>query len=192
MNGLRDAFRRELKADLPLPLPSQCISVTDDGLLVGNAEAARRPLLVEEDIDEFLSVPDGYFLAGFWGHGVNSYAFYWCVADPRQRVFLRLPYGGVYMHPEETAAGVLSVLRSYAGFWTRRTAADIVRLVAVSSMDGGGALAQFIDGTYACVAELGLPADPFKAVLSAQRSADIPSSPLVGGLASHGISSKPR
>jgi hypothetical protein len=143
-------------------------------------------LLVQEDIDEFLSVPDGYFLAGFWGHGVNSYAFYWCVADRRQRVFLRLPYGGVYMDPKKAPAGVLSVLRSYAGFWTRRKAADIARLVAVSSMDSGGALAQFTDGTYACVAELGLPADPFKAVLSARRSADIPSSPLLGGLVSHG------
>jgi hypothetical protein len=184
MPDLRDVFRRELRAELPLPLPSHCVSVPGDGLLIGSAEAARRPLLTQSDIVPFLSVPDGYFLAGFWGHGVNSYAFYWCVADARQRVFLRLPYGGVYMDLEQAHIGVLSVLRSYSAFWTRPAAAEIARLVAFSSMGSGEALAQFVDGTYACAAGQGFSA--FEAVLSAPRRAEVPSTHLVGGLSSHG------
>jgi hypothetical protein len=142
-------------------------------------------LLIEHDMEAFLSVPDGYFLAGFWGHGCNSYAFYWCVADARQRVFLRLPYGGVYMNAKTAGAEVLSVLCSYAAFWSHPVAAEITRLAAVSSMGSSEALAQFADGTYACAAAQGSSADPFEAVLSAPRRAEVPSSSLLSGLASH-------
>jgi hypothetical protein len=182
MQDLCDVFRQELKVDLPLALPPDCVPVTPDGLLVGSTDAAQRPLLAQGDISRFLSVADGYFLAGFWGHGINSYAFYWCVADTRQRVFLRLPYGGVYMDAETTGAEVLSALRGYAAFWTHPAAAEVTRLVVVSAMGEGEALAQFADGTYACTDEPGQGVDPFKELNLARRCKTVPSSRLVRGL----------
>ena len=61
----------------------------DKSLLVGSEQASKNPMLIQGDISEFLkSAPEGYFLSGYWGHGVNSYAFYYSRVDSWSRVFL--------------------------------------------------------------------------------------------------------
>jgi hypothetical protein len=63
-----------------------------------------RPYLIQEDIEAFLTeAPDGYLVLGFWGYGINSYAFYYGSVTPWARIFLRLPYGGAYMGEGEKA-----------------------------------------------------------------------------------------
>lgn len=176
MHRLPEAFRSELGVDLPLPLPADCIALTGDGLLVGSQAAAGTPFLTQSDIASFLKAPPGYFLAGFWGHGINSYAFYWCVTDHRQRVFLRLPHGGVYMDPEKSRGTLLSILRSYATFWSLPAAGEVTRLIAVYSMGSSDACAQFSDGTYASLQRQKLT-DPFTAILRAPRLTRESSSP---------------
>jgi len=77
------------------------------GLLIGDAAAQARPALVGGDVAEFVDdAPNGYLLVGMWGHGVNSHAYYYCHAEPAGRVWLRLPFGGVYMDNDDTAAAI--------------------------------------------------------------------------------------
>jgi hypothetical protein len=91
------------------PLPAAIQAFPHQGgrpRLYGSAIAlVDQPYLSQGDIERFLSdAPLGYFVAGFWGYGVNSYAFYYCSVEPGAKVFLRLPYGGVYMGDDERDA----------------------------------------------------------------------------------------
>ena len=52
-----------------------------------------RPTLVQTRLGDSLEKKPGYFMAGFWGHGVNSYSVYLARTTERSRLFLRLPYG---------------------------------------------------------------------------------------------------
>jgi len=67
-----------------------------DGL-IATLVAQNDPLLIQGDLDSIEDTPVGYGLAGFWGHGANSYAFYFQTVTDNVRIFARLPYGGVYM-----------------------------------------------------------------------------------------------
>lgn len=60
-----------------------------------------------------------HLLAGFWGHSVNSYAFYLIQQFGSHRLFFRLSYGGAYGDPDKDAARVLGFLRGYQSFWMR-------------------------------------------------------------------------
>ena len=70
-------------------------------LLFGSKVAVGNPYLVQASISEFLeNAPVGYFLIGFWGHGTNSYAFYYSRVDSMSKIFFRLGYGGADLPPE--------------------------------------------------------------------------------------------
>ena len=72
---------------------------------------------IQGDIDEFFdSAPDGYKITGWWGHGVNSYAFYYLRITDQEKIFFRLPYGGVYMDNDKEAGKISDFLREYAKF----------------------------------------------------------------------------
>jgi hypothetical protein len=76
----------------------------DETFLFGSPMAVKKPYLIQSEIDLFIDCwPKEYFLIGFWGHGVNSYAFYYLRADSWSNIFFRLPYGGIYMDNEENA-----------------------------------------------------------------------------------------
>jgi len=63
---------------------------------------ATMPDLVQVQLGDTLIKQPGYFMAGFWGHGVNSYSVYLARTTERSRLFLRLPYGaGAYSGPGE-------------------------------------------------------------------------------------------
>jgi pSer/pThr/pTyr-binding forkhead associated (FHA) protein len=61
------------------------------------AAGEESPIVTQMHIRTLYDAAPGYFQAGFWGHGVNSYSVYYARVTERMRVFLRFPYGdGVY------------------------------------------------------------------------------------------------
>lgn len=82
-----------------------------DQLLFGTAAALEFCYRTQSDVDKFLAeAPEGYFAYGFWGQGIQSHAFYVQRVDPWCRVYLRLPYGGVYSDREADARDLHSTL----------------------------------------------------------------------------------
>ncbi len=107
-----------------------------DGDLWMSAVAAPRPLLVQGACLGFeTEAPDGYFAVGFWGHGINSYAFYYQRADGWSRVCFRLGYGGVYMDNELAARRIAAFVAAYFAF-EARLGRDY-RLTAIDAMGEG-------------------------------------------------------
>lgn len=104
---------------LGLPEDLRRISAGDpDALLFGSSDAVECPLLTQEAMREFVRDPPpvGYCQVGFWGYGVNSYAFYLSWIRPRSRVYLRLPYGGVYGDQRVEAQRVREFLLAFLEF----------------------------------------------------------------------------
>jgi hypothetical protein len=87
----------------------------DDALMFGSEVAlARGALVLQAEIGRFLEqAPEGYLLVGFWGYGIQSYAFYYARVDAQSRVYFRLPYGGVYMDNERAAKQIRDFLTRY-------------------------------------------------------------------------------
>jgi hypothetical protein len=80
-------------------------------LLFGTAAALEHPYRVQPDVEDFLKeAPEGHFAIGFWGHGIQSHAFYVQRVEPWCRVYLRIPYGGVYSDHEDQALKLHRVL----------------------------------------------------------------------------------
>ena len=80
-------------------------------LLFGTAAALEHPYRVQPDVEDFLrDAPEGHFAIGFWGHGIQSHAFYVQRVEPWCRVYLRIPYGGVYSDHEAQALSLHRVL----------------------------------------------------------------------------------
>ena len=89
----------------------------DEAFLFGTPIALKKQYLIQGAIYDFIdNCPQGYFLIGFWGHGVNSYAFYYSRVDEWSRVLFRLPYGGIYMDNEENAGYIREFLANYFTF----------------------------------------------------------------------------
>jgi hypothetical protein len=78
------------------------------------------PVLVQMQLGDAVR-GDDYFMAGFWGHGVNSYAVYFARRTERYRLFLRLPYGdGAYCaDPIRERAAALEKLERFS--WLAET-----------------------------------------------------------------------
>jgi hypothetical protein len=138
-----DALRRRFESSFGFPLPAEIEGVETlrpvdaRGLLLGSAAAVPRVYLTQGDVDDFVEgAPDGYRVAGFWGHGINSYGFYYCRADAKTRIFFRLPYGGVYGDPEADGARVRVFLTAWIDY-ERRVGPDARRLLALESMGAG-------------------------------------------------------
>lgn len=107
------------------------------GILLGSPSAVRRAFLVQSEIDEFVhSCPQGYFLTGFWGHGVNTYAFYYSRSDSWGRVFFRLPYGGVYSDNGTMGHRVREFFVHYFDF-EQKLSGRVKTLLAIDSMSMG-------------------------------------------------------
>jgi len=80
-------------------------------LLFGTAAAMEHPYRVQPDVEDFLrDAPEGHFVIGFWGHGIQSHAFYVQRVEPWCRVYLRNPYGGLYPDHEAQAHRLHRVL----------------------------------------------------------------------------------
>ena len=109
----------------------------EDAKLFGSRVAAKNPYLLQGNINRFIkSCPEGYFLVGFWGHGINSYAFYFSQVDLWKTVLFRLPYGGVYMDNKTMAKCICDFLPNYFEF-EKRLHGKVKYLIAIESMDFG-------------------------------------------------------
>jgi hypothetical protein len=133
--AINDLHRRfESAFGIPLavvPMPGDLIQIFPGQLLWGSAISQQEPLLTQSDIEAFLKGSRaGYFLIGFWGHGVSSHGFYYVHDDGRSRVFLRLSYGGAYTDNAEQARRVATFLPAFVDFERRhREAGSVVRVV---------------------------------------------------------------
>lgn len=142
MDKLKATFQKCFGIPIPkIMLPEENLSPLDgkpeDALLYGSGIAIQKPLLVQCDIRQFIeSCPKGYFLIGFWGHGVNSYAFYYSRVDSWSKLFFRLPYGGVYMDNEEMARCIREFLNHYFDF-EQEIMEKVRTIVAIESMGVG-------------------------------------------------------
>ena len=102
----RESFGISLSQVVDLP-QEELFCLSEEGLLYGSAIARENKYLVQSDIHEFkTSDARGYFLMGYWGHGINSYAFYYSRIDDWSHIFFRLAYGGAYMNNDEAARDV--------------------------------------------------------------------------------------
>lgn len=114
-----------------------------DQLAFSEAVAGRLPL---PSVDAFAGAPLGTWMTGFWGYGLNSYAFYFARKDERREVYLRLAYGGAYGKPFGEARQVREFIDRYLDFeaWASPRARS---WSVLSDMGGGLARVAFNDGT---------------------------------------------
>jgi hypothetical protein len=137
-----------------VPLPSEelfCLS--ENGLLYGSATTIKKTYLAQGDIHDFITSDAlGYFLIGFWGHGINSYAIYYSRIDEWSHIFFRLPYGGVYMDEAESARQVREFLSNYFPF-EQELKLKAKSLTAIDSMGHGDYSITLLDGRLVNVKE---------------------------------------
>ena len=82
MNNLRMMFKESfgIPIDQIIPLEEHLVPIDGSAassLMFGSSVADQKQFLIQSDIDTFItSCPQGYFLVGVWGHGINSSAFY--------------------------------------------------------------------------------------------------------------------
>ena len=70
-------------------------------------------------------------MAGFWGHGVNSYSVYLASTTERSRLFLRLPYGaGAYSGPGERERALERLER----FWFLAETLPVVHVTLLDAL----------------------------------------------------------
>ena len=92
------------------------------------------PYIVQGDIQPFLKeAPEGYFHIGYWGHGVNSYAFYYVRVDSKSKIFFRLHYGGFYSNAEEDGKHGKRFLENFFAF-EKKIEGIVDHFIAVESM----------------------------------------------------------
>jgi hypothetical protein len=121
-------------------------------LLFGSGVALEdRPYRVQSDVDDFLQEAiEGHFAIGFWGHGIQSHAFYIQRVEPWCRVYLRIPYGGIYSDCQEQAIKLHQVLLWLPEF-LREARSQCRHLKLVDSMGDGQLRVESDDGEiYEC------------------------------------------
>ena len=127
---------------IPADLELQCLGQ----LLFGSGAALEHPYRVQPDVEDFLrEAPEGHFAIGFWGHGVQSHAFYVQRVESWCRIYLRIPYGGVYSDHEAQALSLHRVLRWLPEF-LREARGHCRHLRLVDSMSDGQLRAEDLEG----------------------------------------------
>lgn len=116
-------------------------------LLFGSGVALEdRPYRVQPDVDDFLrEALEGHFAIGFWGHGIQSHAFYIQRVEPWCRVYLRIPYGGIYSDHQAQAIELHRLLLWLPEF-LREARSQCRHLKLVDSMGDGQLRAENDDG----------------------------------------------
>ena len=108
---------------------------TESCYLFGSKNALKTPTLTQGDIDTFMNhAPNGYYMIGFWGHGTNSYAFYYVRNNGWRKILFRLGYGGAYMDNVEEAKTICSFLGDYLEF-EKQIQKNNASIVILSSME---------------------------------------------------------
>ena len=119
MQRLQKAFGEAFNIPFStLPLSEyKLFPVEENELLLGSEEAVRTPILRAGDVDRFMvKGSPGFFMVGFWGHGVNSHAFYYSRIDQQSKIYFRLAYGGIYTNNEKAAKDIAKFLPAFFKF----------------------------------------------------------------------------
>ena len=141
MKNLLQTFEKSFRFALPMKL------ITVDKLIPLDNEDEEKALLFGSRVSNkegtYLShgeifnlletSPVGYFLIGFWGHGVNSYAFYYSRVDSWSKICFRLPFGGVYMDNTKNAELIKLFLNNFILF-EERLKGNATSFMAIDSM----------------------------------------------------------
>lgn len=119
MDYLIKTYKNKFHCDFPENLrpDGEVIPLYDDEkcLLFGSQSAAKNPIVFMGDVDRFQAESlENYYLVGFWGHGLNSHAFYYVRVDSWRKVYFRLPYGGGLMDNEKAAYDIMLFFIQYA------------------------------------------------------------------------------
>ena len=153
IRGLHEYFELLVGQPLPLPVPREASpvdAVERDGVtmarLVASPSAADNLLLVEGSAQTLREAAEGYFLAGFWGHGVNSYSFYWCQVDRRWRVYLRLPFGGAYSDAQAQGRRLMATMTRLRELLERAERGAARRVLLFDSIDWVECEIELFDG----------------------------------------------
>ena len=109
MSAFGDWFRTKYGAEFPVALERELVPHEKQIWISQNlAGKIQHPPMVPE----FREDPE-YAIAGEWGRGVNTYAFYLVEQRGAHRRFFRIFSGGVYGRPEEDTRAVVEYLAGY-------------------------------------------------------------------------------
>ena len=115
-------------------------------MLFGSPAVMEHRYRVHVIFDTFMrEAPEGHFAIGFWGHGIQSHAFYVQRVEPWCRVYLRLPFGGAYSDNKLQASHLHRVLLWLPDF-LRDARRQCRHLQLVDSMGGGHLKMEAVDG----------------------------------------------
>mgnify|MGYP000205615510 CR=1 FL=1 len=140
--SFNDWFKRKFYLDM------SSLTITQKGLthipqmgldLFGSTNALETPYVLSSHIHSICQndiVINDYFMFGYWGHGINSYAIYYVWIDKGIKVFLRLPYGGVYME-NEVYRGFIPKLLVHVEKMIRRAEQESATLTFINCSDEG-------------------------------------------------------
>jgi hypothetical protein len=154
MREFRSLFRKNFGISLSrIPLPKEKLIRLEGDYLYGSVSAKKKQYLVQSEIDSFIrSKKKDYFLIGYWGHGINSYAFYYSRIDEWSHIFFRLPYGGYYGNEEEDAIRVREFLTNYFAI-EPELKRRVKSIIAVDSVGYGKYRLKLLDGRVVSLSE---------------------------------------
>jgi hypothetical protein len=138
---LQQAFQKVFGFSIPIPITKKDLQpIEGKPFLLGSPISLQKQFLLQGYIDEFLEFcPAGYFLIGFWGHGLMSDGFYYSRVDSWSKIFFRLPYTGAYYYTKdvkEMARCVREFLIQFIEF-EKLISKKAKTLIAVESMGDG-------------------------------------------------------
>ncbi len=136
------ALLAEFERDIGMPAPIELLpevrwhGVKRYRALFATDDAPEEPRLDQSlvrDRDYIKDQRGDYAVFGYWGHGTNSYAYYFQRVDSWRRIFLRLAYGGLYMDPVARAKEIRHSLERCLSF-QRACKGRVREMIAVDSM----------------------------------------------------------
>ena len=108
--GFEPWFEETFGAPFPIALSGDLVSVNDR---VWASKGLEGEIEAPPMTPEFLDTTEDYAIAGLWGHGVNSSAFYFVEQRGPHRRFFRLSCGGGYADFESEARDLVGYLGGY-------------------------------------------------------------------------------
>jgi hypothetical protein len=99
----RAAFAREQLPFPPLPEVLAARMRADGEHIFSTIDHQFGPYTLEAHLGPALTVavPEDYAIIGFDGHGINSWAVHYYLAEPGLALFIQIAWGGAYTKPDE-------------------------------------------------------------------------------------------
>lgn len=111
---IKDIIENTFKMDFSaISLPKSNIYEMPHENIIGSKSAFKTRYLAGHGSKLLKEDSKDYFLMGFWGYGTNSYAFYYLRANPKSKIYFRLPYGGAYTDNERAKVLIKNYLNRF-------------------------------------------------------------------------------